>query len=209
MRRLVFIDDDKTELDDFGRIVEGTYQYTTVHWPVESDKLFTGASPDIFVSDLYLPPRTGDSTPTDAQRSAAAISANQVAISFCRLYADPTIDDKARLKETMTVISVAFDMLELQWKALGQNPSYGMELLTQLRTLHPSVPFVFYSRKITPKDVVRVLQVGAVDAIQKGTLKNEEVLDRLARAYQIWHQEDFRTLRARGMNVNVTLIPAG
>ena len=54
MRRLVFIDDDETELDDFGRIVGGEYDYNTIHWPRELQKLFSGAGPDIFVSDLYL-----------------------------------------------------------------------------------------------------------------------------------------------------------
>ena len=55
MRRLVFIDDDKTELDDFGRIVEGEYDYAKIHLPFEAEKLFSGTAPDIFVSDLYLP----------------------------------------------------------------------------------------------------------------------------------------------------------
>lgn len=208
MRRLVFIDDDKTELDDFGRIVTGKYEYTSVHWPTESEKLFTVASPEVFVSDLYLPPRSGDSAPTDLQRTAAAKQANQVADRFSRLYADPTVDDKARLKETMKVIFAAFEMLELQWRALGQDPNHGIELLTQLKARYPNVPVVFYSRKITPKDVIRVLQAGAVDAIQKGALANEEVLVRLARAYEIWRREDVQSLSARGINVNVTAISA-
>jgi CheY-like chemotaxis protein len=59
MRRLVFIDDDKTELDTFLRIVGSEYDCTTVHWPPESAKLFGSPAPDIFVSDLYLPPLTG------------------------------------------------------------------------------------------------------------------------------------------------------
>jgi hypothetical protein len=33
MRRLVFIDDDKSELEAFGEIVSGVYDYATVHWP--------------------------------------------------------------------------------------------------------------------------------------------------------------------------------
>lgn len=207
MRRLVFIDDDKTELDDFGRIVRGRYEYTTVHWPGESEKLFSGVSADVFVSDLYLPPRRGDSIPTDEQRIAGRKAANEVAERFSRLYVGPTVDDKARLKETMKAISAAFDMLELQWKALGQHPNHGIELLTQLKARFPNVPVVFYSRKITPKDVIRVLQAGAVDAIQKGALKNEEVLLRLARAEEFWRREDIVSLRTQGLNANVTVIP--
>ena len=168
--------------------------------------MFSGAGPDIFVSDLYLPPRSGDSTPTGVERDAAAKAAKQVAERFSALYVDPASNDKARLKETMRIISAAFDMLELQWKALGQDPDHGIELLAQLRAFHPTIPLVFYSRKITPKDVIRVLQAGAVDAIQKGALKNEEVLARLARAYEIWHRENLRSLRAQGLNTNVAVI---
>jgi hypothetical protein len=40
MRRLVFVDDDKSELEAFGQIVIGAYDYTAVHWPGESAKLF-------------------------------------------------------------------------------------------------------------------------------------------------------------------------
>jgi hypothetical protein len=36
MRRLVFIDDDETELDNFHKIVGGIYDYNTVYWPNES-----------------------------------------------------------------------------------------------------------------------------------------------------------------------------
>jgi hypothetical protein len=68
MRRPVFIDDDETELDLFRKIVGGIYDYNTVHWPNESEKLFNSPPPHIFVTDLYLPSDTGDSTPTAAQR---------------------------------------------------------------------------------------------------------------------------------------------
>jgi DNA-binding response OmpR family regulator len=52
----------------------------------------------------------------------------------------------------------------------------------------PGVPIVFYSRKITPEDVIRVLQAGAVDAIRKGALEDEAVLARLASAQRIYHR---------------------
>lgn len=88
MRRLVFIDDDKTELDGFRSIVEGQYDYIGVHWPNESAKLFSMSAPDIFVSDLYLPPPTGDSVPTDAQRNEAKEHARKVSERFSRLYSN-------------------------------------------------------------------------------------------------------------------------
>jgi len=131
MRRLVFIDDDKTELDAFLRIVGGKYDCTTVHWPNESEKLFSSPPPDIFVSDLYLPSETGDATPTAAQRDEAARAATKVGDSFSGLYSDPSLNDKARLQKTMNAIVDAYNMLRLQWSALGQSPDHGVALACQ------------------------------------------------------------------------------
>ncbi len=89
---------------------------------------------------------------------------------------------------------------------MGQSPDHGVALLTKLKNYYPEVPFVFYSRKITPENVILVLQAGAVDAIRKGALKNEEVLKRLATAQEIYRREDVPSIRARGFNINVTLI---
>lgn len=206
MRRLVFIDDDKTELEEFGDIVRDNYDYTTIHWPDESAKLPSSPPPSIFVSDLYLPPVSGDITPTSVERDKAARAAKRVAERFSRLYADVPSDDKARLKETMKIIAEAYDMLKLQWKALGQSPDHGVAVLAKVKNYYPEVPFVFYSRKITPEDTIRVLKAGAVDAIRKGTLEKEEVLARLASAQEMWKREDLRSIRARGPNVNVTIL---
>lgn len=191
MRRLVFIDDDQTELTAFRDIVVDDYDYTAIHWPAESARLFSDAGPDLFVSDLYLPPLTGGSEPTAAQRIAAEEAAKRVSKRFSQLYADPSFDDKARLQETMKAISEAYEMLKLQWSALGQSPDHGVALLKELRTRYPEVPFVFYSRKITPEDVMRVLQAGALDAIRKGALGKHEVLARLANAIESWHNRRF------------------
>jgi hypothetical protein len=67
---------------------------------------------------------------------------------------------------------------------MGQSPDNGIAILKQFKTIHPTVPFVFYSRKITPEDVVRVLEEGAFDAIRKGALTDEQVLARLADTIQ-------------------------
>lgn len=206
MRRLVFIDDDRTELEAFHQIVKDDYDYIAVHWPVESAKLISDPGPDIFVSDLYLPPRSGDTIPTAAYREAAEKAAQRVAAHFSRLFADPSCDDKTRLQETMKAIGEAYDMLKLQWAALGQSPDHGVALLGELKARYPQVPFVFYSRKITPEDVIRVLQAGAVDAIRKGILGKHEVLARLASAQEIWHRGKVQSNRAHGLNVNVTAI---
>ena len=203
MRQLVFIDDDKTELDAFRGIVAGEYEYITIHWPNESERLFAMSAPDIFVSDLYLPSPSGDSVPTEAQKKEAAEQARKVAERFSGLFSNPRLDDKARLQETMGAIVDAYAMLRLQWTALGQSPDHGVALLKKVKGQFPDTPFVFYSRKITPEDVIRVLQAGAVDAIRKGALKKEEVLVRLASAHEIYRRKNERTLP----NVNVTLYP--
>jgi DNA-binding NarL/FixJ family response regulator len=208
MRQLVFIDDDKSELEEFSRIVTGHYECRTVHWPKEWDGLFSGPAPNIFVSDLYLPPHTGDVDPTPAQREEGASKARNVAAQFLELYADSSRDDKARLKATMGAILAARDLLDHQWLALGQSPKNGISLLAELKARYPDVPFVFYSRKITPEDVIHVLRAGAVDAIRKGVPKRE-VLERLANAQELYRRDDIRAVRARGFNVNATIISAG
>ena len=93
----------------YGDIVQGVYHYTTVHWPDESAKLFSGPPPDIFVSDLYLPPLSGDTIPTAEQRESAAKEAKRVADQFSELYADSSGDDRSRLRKTMDAIADAFD----------------------------------------------------------------------------------------------------
>jgi hypothetical protein len=45
MERLVFIDEDETELENLRGIVAAQYDYVTVHWPDESDKLFSRSLP--------------------------------------------------------------------------------------------------------------------------------------------------------------------
>jgi hypothetical protein len=81
MNRLVFIDDDKRELDEFGPLIEGEYTYTLIHWPNDREKLFSGQPPDLFVSDLYLPSADGDRKPTTEQTEEAASAAQEIAQS--------------------------------------------------------------------------------------------------------------------------------
>lgn len=206
MQRLVFIDDDEAELDAFRGIVEGHYDYTTVHWPSESAKLFSLAPPDIFVSDLCLPSSDGDTVPTKAQKDEATGEAKKVAGRFLRLYSNASLNDKARLRETMNAIRDANALLKLQWSALGQAPDNGVDLLSEIKARYPDVPFVFYSRKITPEDVIRVLQAGAEDAIRKSAFKDEDVLSRLAAAQDFYRSEGAHKMRAHGFNANITLL---
>ena len=67
---------------------------------------------------------------------------------------------------------------------MGESPDHGVVMIQQCRKLFPGVPFIFYSRKITPEDMVCVLKEGAVDAIRKGAFTDDEVRTRLAEALQ-------------------------
>jgi DNA-binding response OmpR family regulator len=185
MNRLVFIDDDKRELDEFGPLIEGEYTYTLIHWPNDREKLFSGAPPDLFVSDLHIPSADGDHKPTTEQIEEAASTAREIAHRFHSLYAGGTqaVESielcKARLQDTMGLITYAYEeLLRRQWEALGQSPNNGIALLQQVSERFPEVPFVFYSRKINSEDAIKVLKAGAVDAIRKG-VDPRELLVRL------------------------------
>jgi DNA-binding NarL/FixJ family response regulator len=164
-------------------------------------------APSIYVSDLYLPPPGPETVPTAAQRDEAKKAAETAGRRFSELYADPSWNDKRRLRATMDAITCARALLDQQWKALGQSPANGIELCRRVMERHPDVPFVFYSRKITPEDVIRVLHAGAVDAIRKG-VDPATVRDRLENTQRVFSCEDVRGIRAQGLNVNVTIIPS-
>jgi DNA-binding NtrC family response regulator len=206
--RLVFIDDDKEELRKFRKIVKGNCLCRTIHWPHQSEELFKSPPPDVFVSDLYLPPRGGDTTPTAAEIEDAKRAARRVAKRFSSLYRGRSRNGKVLLRKTMEAITEAYTLLMKQWSGLGQSPEYGVELLRKLKARHPEVPFVFYSRKITPEDVVCVLQAGAFDAIRKGALEDKDVRTRLSNAREVFRREAILSLRARGFNANVTTMLA-
>jgi DNA-binding response OmpR family regulator len=188
MNRLVFIDDDKRELDEFGPLIEREYTYTLIHWPNDREKLFSSQPPDLIVSDLYLPSADGDRKPTTEQTEKAASTAREIAHRFHNLYAGGTQSlgsielCKARLRDTITLITYAYEaLLTPQSQALGQSPNNGIALLQQVSGRFPEVPFVFYSRKINSEDAIKVLKAGAVDAIRKG-VDHKELLARLCDA---------------------------
>jgi hypothetical protein len=52
-----------------------------------------------------------------------------------------------------------------------------------------------------------VLRAGAADAIRKSALEDEEVLARLAATQEFHRRKDAQTIRALGLNVNVTIVP--
>src|SRR5260370_24120158 len=88
-------------------------------------------------------------------------------------------DGKRLVRETMNCLSELRKVLDAQVKALGQSPGNGLRLLASLKKRYPGVPVVFYSRKITPEDVVTVLKAGAADAIREGALSSAQLIARL------------------------------
>jgi CheY-like chemotaxis protein len=211
MERLVFIDDDPAELESMREIAKAQYEYVPIRWPPQQPLEQTvGEPPAIFVLDLYLPPAKNSALEEvpEHELTIQQESARNVADCFSNLYADLHDDPKRRLRRTMECLTRARELLDRQWRAMGQSPENGTRLLEFLRA-HPrygGVPVVFYSRKITPEDVVRVLKAGAVDAIRKGFTK-EQLLQRLTRAQEIYRSERAEGARKLGLNVNAALAP--
>ncbi len=205
--RLAFFDDDADELKAFGEIVRGRYQYDQYHWPRETVDAIQGR-PNIFVLDLYLPSEVGGESATIPAEKLVGqkMLAEGVEHCFSRLYLEFAHDAKRLLRETMSCLARGRHLLDAQWKALEQDPEHGIGLMKRIQHKFPGVPVVFYSRKITPQDVWCVLVAGAVDAIQKGALKDHQVLERLARAQEIY-QLTQAELKAKALNVNVTILP--
>lgn len=169
MPRLVFLDDDADELKAFGEIVRGSYEYLPFHWPGKTAKDIQ-CTPDLVVLDLYLPPPDKPEPSRIAEEKLAGqrIIAEGVAECFRRLYPEFAHDSKRLLRETMACLTRGRKLLDTQWRALNQNPQNGIDLMNEIKRLFQGVPVVFYSRKITPRNVWDVIQAGAADAIQKG-----------------------------------------
>ena len=209
MERLVFIDDDPVELEHMREITEEQYEYVPIRWPTQQPfEQTVGEPPAIFVLDLYLPPAKNSALEEvpEYELTIQQESAGHVADCFFDLYADLHDDPKRRLRRTMECLTRARELLDRQWLALGQSPENGIRLLEFLRA-HPrygGVPVVFYSRKLSPDDVVSVLKAGAVDAIRKG-LSKEQVLQRLTRAQEIYCSERAGEALKLGLNANATL----
>src|SRR5260370_5976113 len=208
MGRLVFFDDDADELKTFGEIVRGHYEYLSFQWPREKVTAIQKA-PDIVVLDLYLPSESGDEPTRIPEEKLAGqkILAEGVAHCFSTLYQNFAHDAKRLLRETMSCLARGRGLLDAQWKALRQDQENAIDLMKKIHRRFSDVPVVFYSRKITPEDVLRVLKAGAVDAIQKGALNDHEILARLAKAQQIFKLNQGGQLKKQGLNVNVTIFP--
>ena len=209
---LVFVDDDEAERIDFGPIVEPEYEYVAIAWPLgrpieDAMKERLARPPDIIVLDLYLPLGDGSAreeiAPKELMREQALM--HGAIDDLLGLYPNYKGNPKALLRETMDGLGKVRAVLDAQWAALGQSPTHGVALMQRLRALYPDVPIVFYSRKITPEDVIRVLQAGAADAIRKKALTDDDVRARLRQVRDVYASAQARELRDRGLKVNVTL----
>ncbi len=217
--RLVFIDDDPQELDDFGPLVREAYDYVGVRWPMAGSlEEAIGPAPALFVLDMYFPPAEGGAPETigEAARTRQAAAARAVAERMAHLY-DEAADGKRLLRETFACIQGAYDLLWAQCRELEQSPETGRALLAALRS-HPRyrrVPVVFYSRKVTTREAVLALAAGATAVIPKAPSPprkedGEWVLRELEAARAVPAGRVRRAL-ARGLgiaNFNVTVFPA-
>ncbi len=221
MKHLVFIDDHQKELDDMRDVVALMFRYQGIKWPENSRSIESTVPepPDIFVLDLYLPPKDGpDRANIPAQQVPEQRECSQrIAECFQKLYPDPLppeFNAKALLQSTMECLTKGRQLLDMQWKALDQNPMHGLDLLQWLRTRKKfrAVPVVFYSRKITPEDVIRVLKAGAADALRKPSRKEmadgakKQILERFERAIEFNRSQKADAIRRLGLNANYTLL---
>jgi len=191
MSLLVFVDDDQTERTTMQELAtHAGYRYEPIPWPPtvgDPFAKFKTTPPDLFVLDLYLPPHDGSASERISSEECAAqsVMAACTARRFSELYEAPCAGrEKQLLRDTMECLVEGRRLLDSQWSAMGQHPQNGIELLRDLKNQFPGVAVIFYSRKITPENVIEVLQAGAVDAIRKGSLPDDKLLARLKRAQE-------------------------
>jgi len=202
-RSLVFVDDDPEELESVRKLLGSKYDLQLVHWPLQR---ISGRPPDIFVLDLYLPSaKMGEKQMSSEAIREQADQVQRIAANLPVLYSNHAHDGKRLLRETMTCLSELRKVLDAQVKALGQSPGNGLRLLASLKKRYPGVPVVFYSRKITPEDVVTVLKAGAADAIRKRALSSSQLIARLEQAQRLYGTSKALRLGRAGRNINVTL----
>jgi len=206
--KLLFVDDDPEEIKTIKPLVEAEFDFEGRAWPFDGPiQDVVGNAPDIFVLDLYLPP-AGESAPEDIPDEEMAVQqalAERASRRFSALYVNYEPNGgKKLLQQTMACLTIGRKLLERQWKALGQAPENGVKLMNLLKELYPGVPVIFYSRKITPDDVVEVMRAGAFDAIQKGSLTDEKLRARLKSDIALFRSPVAQQALKRGENFNVT-----
>jgi len=180
-RRIVFVDDDQAEVDAFVRLYDGTqFEVIPVTASDPSDgfarvvKALNGASPSLFVLDMYfprsskLPTGFGGLPAEDLQSITSGIDETRRAVDS--LYASinqAPENGKRLLREAHAVVHRARALLDTWCRQLGQSPQGGLDLLVELVGTYPNVPAVFYSRKATLRDAKQAFAAGALDVLSK------------------------------------------
>src|SRR5712692_1007637 len=108
MKRLVFVDDDREELEAMEQLVVGAYEFVGLHWPRQVPNRVTigEPTPAIFVSDLYVPSLNGGDEPIYFPPVVLAKQmelAKRTAEEFMQLYPGPT-NAKRRMRQTMAAL---------------------------------------------------------------------------------------------------------
>lgn len=180
-RRIVFVDDDPTEVATFMRLYHGS-QFEVI--PVTAGNPHDGlksvvealgeSRPSLFVLDLYFP-RSRD-VPTgfgglseeDLQSITSGVGETRQAVDSLDALIKQAPDDGQRLlKEAHAVVHRSRELLDRWCHELGQSPQGGLDLLKALQGKYPNVPAVFYSRKATLRDAKQAFAAGALDVVSK------------------------------------------
>lgn len=150
--KLCVVDDDPQEIRRFRETMSSRYVIgagTSLNDALEDLRRQGHRSPDLYVLDLYYP-QQGGSTPSQLQQLAQARSKLLVA--------------QADFSSLLT--------------SLGQTAQGGFRLADRLARFGRREPFVFFTRKATPEDVVHGLDIGALRVIKKPDPTAEEMRDR-------------------------------
>ena len=180
-RRIVFVDDDHTEVDTFVRLFNGPqFEVIPVTARDPSDGFervvaaLEGSLPSLFVLDLYFPrsrkyPTGFGNLPAEGLQSVTSgVSETRRALDSLGASLEEAPDDGKRLlREAHAVVHRARTLLDRWCKELGQSPDGGLDLLKALEGEYPRVPAVFYSRKATLQDAKQALAAGALDVLSK------------------------------------------
>lgn len=180
-RRIVFVDDDPTEVATFMRLYHGS-QFDVIPVTAENPhdgftsvvKALRESSPSLFVLDLYFPRSRkvptgfGGLPEEDFQSITSGVSETRRALDSLDVSIKQAPNDGQRLlREAHAVVHRSRELLDRWCHELGQSPQGGLDLLKALNGKYPNVPAVFYSRKATLRDAKQALAAGALDVVSK------------------------------------------
>jgi CheY-like chemotaxis protein len=182
-KHICFIDDDPDEIATFERLYHGdTFSVTSILAQDASkaaskvDKALGGATPDLFVLDLYFPLSSDSPTSLlDAAGTTQDLDRLNDSIQELRSSLEASrAEGKQLLRLAHVVVNRSRRLLDNWCKQLNQSPQGGIELIRRLNTSFPRIPKVFYSRKATLQDAKEAIAEGAIDVLLKPDPSLEE-----------------------------------